>query len=104
MKFLFLIRICVSHHQNYSTSPVCICSFSFVPGSFILEYVGELIGQQEANKRAETAYLFDLNFDKRENFYTIDAFKYGNLSRFINHSCEPNAQIWFVSIKSDLHK
>lgn len=67
-------------------------------GKFILEYVGELIGQAEANSRSETAYLFDLNCDRRKDsrFYTIDAFKFGNLSRFVNHSCEPNARIWFV--------
>lgn len=68
-------------------------------GTFILEYVGELIGQREANSRAETSYLFDLNMDRRDDksFYTIDAFTYGNLSRFVNHSCEPNARIWFIS-------
>lgn len=68
-------------------------------GSFIIEYVGELIGQSEANSRSETAYLFDLNVDNRNDnlYYTIDAFKYGNLSRFINHSCDPNARIWFVN-------
>lgn len=68
-------------------------------GSFIIEYVGELIGQAEANRRPESAYLFDLNPDKRTDnrFYTIDAFEFGNLSRFINHSCEPNTHIWFVN-------
>lgn len=68
-------------------------------GKFIIEYVGELIGQSAANSRAETAYLFDLNSDRRTDnrFYTIDAFAYGNLSRFINHSCEPNSRIWFIS-------
>jgi hypothetical protein len=67
-------------------------------GTFILEYVGELIGQKTANARAETSYLFDLNIDKDDSqFYTIDAFKFGNLSRFVNHSCDPNAKIWFIS-------
>lgn len=68
-------------------------------GMFILEYVGEIIGQSAANARAETAYLFDLNLDRRTDnrFYTIDAYTYGNLSRFVNHSCEPNARIWFIS-------
>lgn len=68
-------------------------------GTFIIEYVGELIGQEEADQRAETAYLFDLNLDRRTDnrFYTIDAFQFGNLSRFINHSCEPNARIWFIN-------
>lgn len=67
-------------------------------GTFILEYVGELINQPAANQREETAYLFDLNFEQQpDNFLTIDAFMYGNLSRFVNHSCEPNAKIWFVN-------
>lgn len=67
-------------------------------GEFILEYVGELIGQREANARPETAYLFDLNLDRsKSHVHTIDAYKYGNLSRFLNHSCEPNARIWFVN-------
>lgn len=67
-------------------------------GTYIIEYVGELIGQNEANRR-DSAYLFDLNHDNRQDnrFYTIDAFEYGNLSRFINHSCEANANIWFVN-------
>lgn len=66
--------------------------------TFILEYVGELIGQREANARIETAYLFDLNHERDDkHFYTIDAFQYGNLSRFVNHSCDPNTRIWFIS-------
>lgn len=67
-------------------------------GTFILEYVGELIGQREANARSETAYLFDLNLDRDDkHFYTVDAYEYGNLSRFVNHSCDPNARIWFIN-------
>lgn len=67
-------------------------------GTFILEYVGELIGQDASNERPETAYLFDLNPDRLpKGFYTIDAFTYGNLSRFVNHSCDPNAKIWFIN-------
>lgn len=73
--------------------------YNIPKGTFILEYVGELIGQIEANSRSETSYLFDLNPERRvdSRFYTIDAFAYGNLSRFINHSCQPNASIWFIN-------
>jgi histone-lysine N-methyltransferase SUV39H len=67
-------------------------------GVFILEYTGELMGNAEAGKRSQSAYLFDLNMDRLSHgFYTIDAFHYGNLARFINHSCDPNSSIWIVS-------
>ncbi|CAG9807044.1 unnamed protein product [Chironomus riparius] len=67
-------------------------------GVFILEYTGELMGNIEAGKREQTEYLFDLNMDRLSHgFYTIDAFYYGNLARFINHSCDPNSSIWIIS-------
>lgn len=67
-------------------------------GVFILEYTGELMGNVEAGKREETAYLFDLNMDRlTHGFYTIDAFHHGNLARYVNHSCDPNCSIWIIS-------
>lgn len=67
-------------------------------GIFLLEYTGELIGHAEAGKREMTAYLFDLNMDRlAHGYYTVDAYKYGNLARFVNHSCDPNSSIWIVS-------
>lgn len=66
--------------------------------SYIIEYVGELIGQEDADSRSVTTYLFDLTNENQDNgYYTIDAYQYGNLSRFINHSCRPNAKIWHVN-------
>nr|XP_027075787.1 histone-lysine N-methyltransferase, H3 lysine-9 specific SUVH5-like [Coffea arabica] len=56
-------------------------------GSFICEYAGELLQDKEADLRDNDEYLFDL--DDGEGF-TIDAAKYGNVGRFINHSCSPN--------------
>lgn len=52
-----------------------------------------------ANARAETSYLFDMKLDSPDDkcFYTIDSFMYGNLSRFVNHSCEPNMCIRIIS-------
>ncbi|CAH1785968.1 unnamed protein product [Owenia fusiformis] len=58
-------------------------------GSFICEYVGELIPDAVADEREDDSYLFDL--DNRDgDTFCIDARKYGNVARFINHRCEPN--------------
>ncbi|CAI9097233.1 OLC1v1033609C1 [Oldenlandia corymbosa var. corymbosa] len=56
-------------------------------GSFICEYLGELVEDKEADHCTNDEYLFDLWDGKG---FTIDAAKYGNVSRFINHSCSPN--------------
>uniref|UniRef100_A0A8C8EUI3 Euchromatic histone-lysine N-methyltransferase 2 n=1 Tax=Oncorhynchus tshawytscha TaxID=74940 RepID=A0A8C8EUI3_ONCTS len=58
-------------------------------GSFICEYVGELISDAEADVREDDSYLFDLD-NKDGEVYCIDARYYGNISRFINHLCDPN--------------
>uniref|UniRef100_A0A4W5N5B6 Euchromatic histone-lysine N-methyltransferase 2 n=1 Tax=Hucho hucho TaxID=62062 RepID=A0A4W5N5B6_9TELE len=58
-------------------------------GTFICEYVGELISDAEADVREDDSYLFDLD-NKDGEVYCIDARYYGNISRFINHLCDPN--------------
>ncbi|KAJ3092326.1 hypothetical protein HK102_008476 [Quaeritorhiza haematococci] len=79
-------------------------------GQFIEEYVGEVITREEADGRDDPTYMFDLDFfveednisnqdgDNGRNFapYCIDARHFGNLSRFINHSCNPNVAVWTV--------
>ncbi|XP_059669331.1 histone-lysine N-methyltransferase, H3 lysine-9 specific SUVH5-like [Cornus florida] len=73
---------------------------SISSGSFICEYVGELLRDREAEKRTgNDEYLFDIGLvnedededeDKGDDGYTIDAAHSGNVGRFINHSCSPN--------------
>ncbi|XP_017849259.1 histone-lysine N-methyltransferase Su(var)3-9 isoform X1 [Drosophila busckii] len=70
-------------------------------GEFICEYVGELITSDEANVRGKAyddkgrTYLFDLDYNTAaESEYTVDAANYGNISHFINHSCEPNLAVF----------
>ncbi|CAG8547966.1 7068_t:CDS:2 [Paraglomus occultum] len=68
---------------------------------FILEYVGEVMSDEMAEKR-KTAY----RQEGRTHFYfmdlqkgeVVDATEYGGLARFINHSCKPNARVdkWIV--------
>ncbi|CAK9188048.1 unnamed protein product [Ilex paraguariensis] len=62
-------------------------------GSFVCEYVGELIREKEAKERTgRDEYLYDVGngCDDTEDSFTIDAAQYGNVGRFINHSCSPN--------------
>lgn len=71
-------------------------------GQFICQYVGEVITFEEAEKRGREydanglTYLFDLDFNSIENPYVVDAANLGNVSHFINHSCDPNLGVWAV--------
>ncbi|XP_012671453.2 histone-lysine N-methyltransferase EHMT1a isoform X2 [Clupea harengus] len=58
-------------------------------GSFVCEYVGEIITDKEANTRGNDSFLFNLD-NKVGDAYCIDAQFYGNVARFLNHLCEPN--------------
>ena len=73
-------------------------------GKFVIEYVGEVITSEEAERRGsvydarQQTYLFDLDFYDRDNMFTIDAYKYGNASHFINHSVSvPSSSLFFHS-------
>lgn len=58
-------------------------------GTFVCEYIGEIITDSEADRREDDSYLFDL--DNRDgDTFCLDARFYGNVSRFINHLCKPN--------------
>lgn len=73
-------------------------------GQFICEYVGEILTSEETERRGRIydaegqTYLFDLDMNSKDNPYTIDAAHYGNVSHFINHSCDPNCGVWAVWI------
>lgn len=73
-------------------------------GQFICEYVGEVVTHEEAERRGQIydakgqTYLFDLDINTMDNLYTIDAAFHGNVSHFINHSCDPNCGVWAVYI------
>lgn len=54
-------------------------------GDLIVEYIGEVVSQDEANRRGGK-YLFELN-----DRWTIDGKGRENIARYINHSCRPNA-------------
>ncbi|KAJ8921859.1 hypothetical protein NQ315_008491 [Exocentrus adspersus] len=67
-----------------------IKTLRFIPkGSYVCEYVGEILTDIVADQRDDDSYLFDLDNRDTESF-CIDAKFYGNFARFINHSCSPN--------------
>lgn len=79
-----------------------MADIEILPGEFIMEYVGEVINSEEFEKRR-----FAYSQEKNRHYYfmalrsdaIIDATIKGNISRFINHSCDPNAetQKWTVN-------
>ena len=85
-----------------------ISSVNLQPGSFVGEYVGEIITSSVANERLKslspTAKCFIIQYREHlsnGNIITtnIDATNKGNKTRFINHSCEPNLIV--IPIRSD---
>ncbi|XP_072537024.1 histone-lysine N-methyltransferase SUV39H1-A [Salminus brasiliensis] len=70
--------------------------------TFVMEYLGEIITSEEAERRGEkydkqgVTYLFDLDYV--DDVYTVDAAHCGNISHFVNHSCDPNLQVYNVFI------
>lgn len=56
----------------------------FKKGARVIEYTGEVISEEEANRRGGR-YLFSIN-KKR----TVDGRGREHMARYINHSCKPN--------------
>jgi len=73
-------------------------------GSFVSEYVGEIIRTEEANRR-DSGYLYDLDHEVADCNYVIDAAKHRNVSGFLNHSCRPNlvnVQVFIDNMNNEL--
>jgi len=53
----------------------------------IVEYVGHILNDIEAEKKKHSMYLFEVRKNK-----TIDGTPRWNVARYANHSCDPNAE------------
>lgn len=82
-------------------------------GTFICEYAGEIITKTQAlyrqklNKiQGNMNYIFCLNefVDGRANTNFIDPSHFGNIGRYINHSCDPNSEIMPVRVDCPIPK
>lgn len=66
------------------------------------EYIGEVISQEEAERRGQLydkqnlSYLFNLSSDR-----CVDANRRGNVTRFINHSSTPNCEVRTLFVNGD---
>ena len=75
------------------------------PNQFIMEYVGEVIGPDEFSTRVRR---FAKEGRKHHFFMAlkadeiIDATYRGNITRFVNHSCDPNAETQKWTVNGDL--
>ncbi|XP_068207077.1 histone-lysine N-methyltransferase SETD2 isoform X2 [Palaemon carinicauda] len=74
-------------------------------GTFIMEYVGEVFDAREFKRRRKeysrnhSAHFY---FMALKGDLFIDATRKGNISRFINHSCDPNAQTQKWTVNGEL--
>ena len=71
-------------------------------GTYIVEYLGPLLTNQQCDERRDNRYWFEVN-----SRWTIDGARRSNVARYINHSCRPNAdpmirdrRIWIKAIKN----
>lgn len=71
-------------------------------GETIIEYIGNILNKEEADKKVTSQYLFEVTRNK-----TIDGTPRWNTARYANHSCSPNAEsdvkkgrVFMIAIKN----
>lgn len=77
-------------------------------GEFVCEYVGQIISKEAATEKIHSNFMkkkANYVLQIRENYENmtintyIDAEENGNVSRFLNHSCEPNLYFDIIRVE-----
>jgi uncharacterized protein len=86
-------RLVPSRHLRVARSKSGLGLFATVPikkGQFIIRYSGRKLRSEVADQ-IDNRYLFEVNAR-----WTIDGSGRRNRARYMNHSCRPNAEVYFV--------
>jgi len=86
-------RLVPSRHLRIGRSKSGLGLFAIAPirkGQFIVRYSGRKLRSEIADQ-IDNRYLFEINAR-----WTIDGSGRRNRARYINHSCRPNAEVYFV--------
>lgn len=74
---------------------------SIKAGDFVCEYVGEIIDDFELEVRILNTRTDDFYHQQMKNGCWIDARNIGNVSRYVNHSCNPNCELQTWSVGNE---
>jgi len=94
------IVLCKSNIHGYGV----VAGEPVKKNGYIAEYIGELISQEEADRRGKfydqqnLSYLFNLNQD-----FVVDAARKGNKMKFVNHSNNPNSFVRIIRVNGNHH-
>ncbi len=93
----------VDHSRIHSWGLFSSCRIE--PQTFVIEYLGELIRTTPMSDVREAAYerqgLNSCYMFKIDEEWVVDATFRGNISRFINHSCDPNCYTRIVTVRGE---
>lgn len=91
------LKIIQTNHRGFGAATVK----DLPEGTFVIEYVGDLINSAELNKRMNAKIKNkekDFYFLTVESDLYVDAEPAGNQARFINHSCKPNCETRKITV------